>query len=73
MKYDKVIIKIGSLSSEYDDSNQSSKANNLINRKTLDRNFQNWLIEAFDESEAKKISDHMEIYYRGEKISEISY
>ena len=73
VKYDKVIIKIGSLSSEYDDSNQSSKANNLINRKTLDRNFQNWLIEAFDESEAKKISDHMEIYYRGEKISKISY
>lgn len=73
MKYDKIIIRIGSLSSEYDDSNQSSKANNIINRKTLDENFIQWLIEAFDEEEAKKISDHIEVYYRGEIISEISY
>lgn len=73
VKYDKIIIRIGSLSSEYDDSNQSSKANNIINRKTLDENFKQWLIEAFDEEEAKKISDHIEVYYRGEKISEISY
>ncbi|MFX3991671.1 hypothetical protein ACJBX7_11095, partial [Streptococcus suis] len=35
VKYDKIIIRICSLSSEYDDSNQSSKANNIINRKTL--------------------------------------
>ncbi|HEM5314925.1 TPA: hypothetical protein U1374_001117 [Streptococcus suis] len=73
VKYDKIIIRIGSLSSEYDDSNQSSKANNIINRKTLDENFIQWLIEAFDEEEAKKISDHIEVYYRGEIISEISY
>ncbi|MGQ7462911.1 hypothetical protein ACTGZQ_10435 [Streptococcus suis] len=73
VKYDKIIIRIGSLSSEYDDSNQSSKANNIINRKTLDENFKQWLIEAFDEEEAKKISDHIEVYYRGEKIDEISY
>ncbi|HEL1738921.1 TPA: hypothetical protein TXT52_001686 [Streptococcus suis] len=73
VKYDKIIIRIGSLSSEYDDSNQSSKANNIINRKTLDENFIQWLIEAFDEEEGKKISDHIEVYYRGEIISEISY
>ncbi|HEL1614611.1 TPA: hypothetical protein TY768_001536 [Streptococcus suis] len=73
VKYDKIIIRIGSLSSEYDDSNQSSKANNIINRKTLDENFIQWLIKAFDEEEAKKISDHIEVYYRGEIISEISY
>lgn len=73
VKYDKIIIRIGSLSSEYDDSNQSSKANNIINRKTLDENFKQWLKEAFDEEEAKKISDHIEVYYRGEKIDEISY
>ncbi|HFR3625954.1 TPA: hypothetical protein ACHVDR_001271 [Streptococcus suis] len=73
VKYDKIIIRIGSLSSEYDDSNQSSKANNIINRKTLDENFIQWLIEAFDEEEAKKISDHIKVYYRGEIISEISY
>ncbi|MBM7180374.1 hypothetical protein JO388_08815 [Streptococcus suis] len=73
VKYDKIIIRIGSLSSEYDDSNQSSKANNIINRKTLDENFIQWLIEAFDEEEAKKISDHIEVYYRGEITSEISY
>ncbi|MBL6537531.1 hypothetical protein JNG37_02080 [Streptococcus suis] len=73
VKYDKIIIRIGSLSSEYDDSNQSSKANNIINRKTLDENFKQWLIKAFDEEEAKKISDHIEVYYRGEKIDEISY
>ncbi|HEL1634338.1 TPA: hypothetical protein TXL60_001707 [Streptococcus suis] len=73
VKYDKIIIRIGSLSSEYDDSNQSSKANNIINRKTLDENFIQWLIEAFDEEEAKKISDHIEVYYRGEIISKISY
>jgi cytoskeletal protein RodZ len=73
VKYEKVIIRIGSLSSEYDDTNQSSKANNIINRKTLDENFKEWLIQAFDETEAKKISDHIEVYYRGEKIKEIGY
>lgn len=61
VKYDKIIIRIGSLSSEYDDSNQSSKANNIINRKTLDENFIQWLIEAFDEEEAKNIRSYRSV------------
>jgi len=71
--YDKVIIRIGSLSSEYDDTNQAKKANNILNSQTLDREFKDWLIKAFDKKEAKKIANHIEIYYRNEKISKISY
>lgn len=73
VKYEKIIIKIGSLSSEYDDSSQAAKANNIINRKLLDQNFKKWLIKSFNKKEAKKLSDHIEIYYRGIKIKEISY
>ncbi|WP_203268116.1 hypothetical protein [Streptococcus uberis] len=73
VKYEKVTIRIGSLSSEYDDTNQAQKSNNIINSQTLDREFREWLIKAFDKKEAKKIADHMEIYYRNQKISKISY
>lgn len=71
--YDKVVLKIGSLASEYDDSNQAGKSNNIIDSGKLDKNFKKWLIKAFDRTEAEKITDHLEVYYRGEKIHEISY
>lgn len=71
--YDNITIKIGSLSSKYDDSNKSAVSNNIINSKTLDQKFTKWLIHAFDKKESKKVTEHIDVYYRGIKIKEISY
>ncbi|MCT0456733.1 hypothetical protein [Lactococcus cremoris] len=71
--YGNITIKIGSLSSKYDDSKEVAASNIIIDSKTLDEKFTKWLIHAFDKKEAKKIAEHINVYYRGIKIKEISY
>lgn len=73
VKYERVTIKIGSLASKYDNSDKADQANNIINSKVLNNNFKKWLIASFDEKEAKKIADHVEVYYNDQKINEIGY
>ncbi len=62
-------ITIPSFASINDDSGKNAKlASQVIDRDKLDNGIKNWLDSIYDKGEAEKLTDHIVIYYRSDKI-----
>jgi hypothetical protein len=68
--YDKIVIKIPSIASVNDDQTESGekKVNQIIDRKKLGDGFKDWLVYVFNPKVAEYYTNHIEIWYRDEKI-----
>ncbi|MQW23038.1 MULTISPECIES: hypothetical protein [unclassified Lactococcus] len=67
-------IEIPSFASVYDDKKaESVKATQIISREDLDRDITSWLKKSYNKKEAAKITDHVEVWYRDNKIIDESY
>ncbi|GFH42071.1 hypothetical protein Hs30E_06220 [Lactococcus hodotermopsidis] len=67
--YKKLEITIPSFASVNDDTGKNTKlATQVIDRDKLDSGIEEWLKTTYDSNEAKKMTDHIVIYYRDDKI-----
>lgn len=79
--YQRIIIRIPSLASANDDMSRndvlSTKnadlVNKVIDREQLDKGFASWLSQIFDKDEASQYTDHIEVWYRDDKIIDQHY
>ncbi|MGT2716183.1 hypothetical protein [Streptococcus respiraculi] len=78
--YQRIVICIPSLASANDDlsrHNVSGKnvdlVNKVIDREQLDKGFATWLRQIFDKNEAAQYTNHIEVWYRDDKIIEQDY
>jgi hypothetical protein len=69
--YDTIVIKIPSIASTGDDATTEKDAkdvNQIIDREKLDKGFIAWLKSVFDDNVAKHYANHIEVWYRDDKI-----
>lgn len=73
--YKTIRIKIPSFASKGDDATKESdnKVNQIINREELDKGVTKWLKNVFNRKETKRYTNHIEVWYRDDKIVDEKY
>lgn len=76
--YDKIVVKIPSISSKNDDITDEKEAkeaevNQVINREKLDQGFTNWLKKVYNEKIGSTYTNEIEIWYRDYKVIDENY
>lgn len=73
--YASIKIKIPSIASTGDDAikENDNEINQIIDREKLGKDFENWLKVTFNSSVAKNYTEHIEVWYRDNKIIDENY